>query len=304
MDRRPIVYSRELDRAVAEADPKDLIMSNLDQATRVALWFWRTQSKAIPLEELQAECLLTLVEVVREGRTDEIRNFKKYVMQAMHRALFTMVQEQSGAGIHQGKFQDVGRLRKIENVDAMTDAEICQELGWEQRRLRSTRQALAVLSGQVTLDQPVGDDEEQTIKDIIPDPEPGPEETVLDKLEKEEARRELVEAISELTPAMQRAVSLRFGVPVPGLEKMALRDVVALSHNRSITSRGIRELRKGALGGGVVPSGSGSPFGGIRGGDGPAGGTRESVALEKWRRYSSDPSKWPPALQSTGAVGY
>lgn len=302
-ERQPIVFSRELDRAVTEADPDDLIMNNLDLATRVALWFWRRKTKEVPLEELQAQALLTLVEVVQGGKLDDIKDFKKYVMQAMYRNLFGMVQRESGMRIPQNRFRDVDDLRKIEDADRMTDAEVCAALGWTQRRLNSTRRALVSLSGHVSLGLPINDEGDLTLGDILPDSTPGPEEAFLNKLEKEEAREEIRAALAGFSPAIQRALSFRFGIPVPGLEKIALRELVALANNRSITSRGIQKLRKEVLGDGVVPSSAGSPFDGIHGGNGSRGGTRKSVAFEKWRYYSKNPAKWLPALKPAGSMG-
>ncbi len=65
----------------------------------------------------------------------------------------------------------------------MTDAEICKQLGWEQRRLDSTRKALAAIEGPISYDRIDRPKDEKPFVHSIPDPDFCTEDIVLNAME-------------------------------------------------------------------------------------------------------------------------
>ncbi len=78
--RAAIEFSREIDEEAKKADPGDLIAINMPMAMRLARWYYN-KIHFIPLEDLQGEALLALVEAARRrGNEMNPEDFEKYAL--------------------------------------------------------------------------------------------------------------------------------------------------------------------------------------------------------------------------------
>ena len=114
--------------------------------------------------------------------------------------------------------------------------ELANDLGWSTsavEQLRSQRQ------GTVSLDSPVGEDEESTLQDFIQDASPwSPDELALRHL----AREHVLAAVQELAPRLRLILELRFGL----LDDRP-RTLEEVGEELGLTRERIRQLEQQAL---------------------------------------------------------
>lgn len=187
-----------------------------------------------------------------------------------------------------------------------TDAEVAAELGWPVEKVRLLRRLLEAPEA-LPLDAVVpGDDSgEDTFLDTLPDPTVDVEAEVTERLVAEQERAALARAIDELPPLMRAALSLRAGIPVPGVDRLTVNDVLRVAADLpSHTAKALRKLREEYADGlrpyrpepaGVVGDDRGhlEHFG--RAPAPPDEAARQHRAEDVWRRLAGS-GQLPPAL--------
>ncbi len=123
-----------------------------------------------------------------------------------------------------------------------TDDELAAELGTTPERVTETRLAARLPS---SIDQPVGEDEETRVADLVMDQaDPGPEAVTQERILKQEAERTINNA---LTPREKLVLQLRFGLGdghVYPLERIGEQLGLTRERVRQIEAQALRKLRE------------------------------------------------------------
>jgi RNA polymerase primary sigma factor len=123
-----------------------------------------------------------------------------------------------------------------------TDAEIGRELGIDPARVQELRRAAR---RPASLDQPLGEDEEATLTDLVVDrSDRGPEAAIEERSLEQEARRALAEALTERE---QLVVRLRFGLGDGSGDGHGY-PLAKIGERLGLTRERVRQIEKEALG--------------------------------------------------------
>lgn len=296
-------FIRAAKAEAVRAAEDDLVTRYLPVAIDVALHYKYTD---VDLGDLLGVANLALVEAARtypESRAKkEGMSFGAYAATTIHWAVRRAIWDHYClVRIPESIRPEVKALRDAAGgKPEMTDEEVFATFGWSSRKLYSVRQALRAMKRSLSLDEPIRDEDGATRGELLPSPAPDPATCVAEEIDERADRRWLISTVQSLPPMVRAGVSLRFGLPVPGLERLALRDVIRVGLNMALASHGaaqLREVRRREFGDvpAVVRGNEGSTFGEHQSRTAATGKGSGHRAFEMWQRYSSGP--WsPPAL--------
>jgi RNA polymerase primary sigma factor len=232
----------ELAQAIERGDlraKERLINSNLRLVVANAK---RYQGQGLPLLDLIQEGILGLIRASEKFDWRRGYKFSTYatfwIKQAIQRGL-----DQRGRTIRlptelaqmERRVARVGRELAARLGRDPTDEEIAAEAGISTEELDRLQEATRSL---ISLDRPVGEEEETELGELLPSARPGPEEEVTLTLEEETLRR----AIARLPEPERTVVGLRYGIN--GDEPTTIRDA---GRRLGIPGKQVTELEQRAL---------------------------------------------------------
>lgn len=239
IDKNRLVVTRKVYTEKAQELKSKFIRSNLRLVVSIAK---RHLGRGLPLTDLVQEGNLGLIRAVEKFDHSKGFKFSTYaawwIQQALTRAIAektrtikvpVYVLEQSGK-VFRAKYalhEELGRKPYPE--------EIADKSGLSREIVQ------AVLDGTdsvLSLDNPVGDDNEKTYVDLMPDTREGQEEAVSDN----RVRTLIDESLSTLTPKEEEIVRMRYGL---GEDKVYTLDEIGSKFG--VTRERIRQIEKAAL---------------------------------------------------------
>ena len=125
---------------------------------------------------------------------------------------------------------------RLRDEEGLTAEEIAAQLEMEPARVR---ELLQLAQEPVSLETPVGEEEDAHLEDFIQDEEAG---VPVDEAGRELLRRELANVLKSLTPREERVLTLRFG-----LEDGQARTLEELGKEFNVTRERIRQIEAKAL---------------------------------------------------------
>ena len=305
-----------------QAGPDDYVNKYMFLALWLAKSYQLQAEKAgIDLEDLQGEALLALVSASKNFATSKAKErgipFKAYMTTAVKYALLDMLQKAPLAHmpsriVHEdvrALKQAAAALQSKTEGEYIADERLAKELGWSLEKVQTYQKYSRALMNYVEFQRPVaGLEKESSFGEMLPDDTDVAEKAV-EKVLLEEEREWLTKATAELPLLARAAVTLTFGLAMPGdVPGPTVGDIIKVALNQSASaSRGLRNLRRvrnddkgdmpelGKQNTSVRFSGRKSP-------KAVAGKKEQRMALDFWQRCNSDPAKRPPALTG-GAVG-
>lgn len=187
-----------------------LISANLRLVASIAR---RYQGRGLPLEDLVQEGTIGLVHAVDRFRHEKGFRFSTYAIWWIRQAITHAIAEQGRMirlPVH--VMEAITRVRKTRESlrerlgRTPTEAELAQEMGISEDHLATLqRGAMEPLS----LDTPVGEEEDSRLADLIPDLDDGdPAVRVMQGA----LRERLLTALKMLTPREQEVIMLRYGL--------------------------------------------------------------------------------------------
>jgi RNA polymerase primary sigma factor len=204
----------------------------------------RYQNYGMPLLDLIQEGNIGLMRAVREFDYRRGFRFSTYATYWIRQHILRTLAEQSRLVRLPSYLNDriLHMKRESERLQQQlgrppTDAELGQALNISPERVQELRR---VSRGTVSLETPVGDDEESALGDVLPDPgSVSPEESTIQSMDAAEVRRRL-----EDLPARERELlELRFGLS--GDEPMSLAEI---GQRMGVSRERARQLEVQALG--------------------------------------------------------
>ncbi len=233
-----VELAKRVERGDLEAKER-MVNSNLRLVISVAR---RYQGQGLSLGDLIQEGMLGLIRAVE--KFDWRRGFKfstygtLWIQQSMQRGL-----QNSGRTIripvHVGQ-----RERKVKRVERELAAKLSRDPSDEEIAIATelpedqVREARELTRNLASLDQPVGEDGETALGDLLPSDRPQPDQEVGDALGEEQVR----DVVERLPEQERNVLKLRFGLA--GREPRSLREAGA---ELGITAERARQLEERAL---------------------------------------------------------
>ncbi|WP_297445732.1 RNA polymerase sigma factor RpoD/SigA [Desulfurobacterium sp.] len=227
---------------------KKLVESNLRFVVSVAKKYLGC---GLPLHDLIAEGILGLIEAARRFDPDKGVKFISYAVWWIRQSIMQALAQQTGAvkipvkqAVLVNKItRSYGELLKKLGREPTTE-ELADYLGMEARDIE---RLLTVCQVPLSLDTPVGDEEDTTFKDFLKGE--GTAE-VEEKVVQEELKHSIEEMLEQLTPQEKRIIILRFGLD--GNEPKTLREIgeklgISRERVRQLETRAKKKMKEYAL---------------------------------------------------------
>ncbi|WP_456397645.1 sigma-70 family RNA polymerase sigma factor [Desulfurobacterium sp.] len=227
---------------------KKLVESNLRFVVSVAKKYLGC---GLPLHDLIAEGILGLIEAARRFDPDKGVKFISYAVWWIRQSIMQALAQQTGAvkipvkqAVLVNKItRSYGELLKKLGREPTTE-ELADYLGMEAKDIE---RLLTVCQVPLSLDTPVGDEEDTTFKDFLKGE--GTAE-VEEKVVQEELRHSIKEMLEQLTPQEKRIIIMRFGLD--GNDPKTLREIgeklgISRERVRQLETRAKKKMREYAL---------------------------------------------------------
>ncbi|WP_457567385.1 sigma-70 family RNA polymerase sigma factor [Desulfurobacterium sp.] len=240
-------YARRAKEGDQEA-LKKLVESNLRFVVSVAKKYLGC---GLPLHDLIAEGILGLIEAARRFDPDKGVKFISYAVWWIRQSIMQALAQQTGAvkipvkqAVLVNKItRSYGELLKKLGREPTTE-ELADYLGMEAKDIE---RLLTVCQVPLSLDTPVGDEEDTTFKDFLKGE--GTAE-VEEKVVQEELKHSIEEMLEQLTPQEKRIIIMRFGLD--GNDPKTLREIgeklgISRERVRQLETRAKKKMKEYAL---------------------------------------------------------
>lgn len=227
---------------------KKLVESNLRFVVSVAKKYLGC---GLPLHDLIAEGILGLIEAARRFDPDKGVKFISYAVWWIRQSIMQALAQQTGAvkipvkqAVLVNKItRSYGELLKKLGREPTTE-ELAEYVGMDAREIE---RLLTVCQVPLSLDTPIGDEEDTTFKDFLKGE--GTAE-VEEKVVREELKQSIQEMLEQLTPQEKKIIIMRFGLD--GNEPKTLREIgellgISRERVRQLETRAKKKMREYAL---------------------------------------------------------
>jgi RNA polymerase primary sigma factor len=227
---------------------KKLVESNLRFVVSVAKKYLGC---GLPLHDLIAEGILGLIEAARRFDPDKGVKFISYAVWWIRQSIMQALAQQTGAvkipvkqAVLVNKItRSYGELLKKLGREP-TIEELAQHVGMEPKEVE---RLLSICQVPLSLDTPIGDEEDTTFKDFLKGE--GTAE-VEEKVVQEELKQSIQEMLEQLTPQEKKIIIMRFGLD--GNEPKTLREIgeklgISRERVRQLETRAKKKMREYAL---------------------------------------------------------
>jgi len=227
---------------------KKLVESNLRFVVSVAKKYLGC---GLPLHDLIAEGILGLIEAARRFDPDKGVKFISYAVWWIRQSIMQALAQQTGAvkipvkqAVLVNKItRSYGELLKKLGREPTTE-ELAEYVGMDAKEIE---RLLTVCQVPLSLDTPIGDEEDTTFKDFLKGE--GTAE-VEEKVVKEELKQSIQEMLEQLTPQEKKIIIMRFGLD--GNEPKTLREIgellgISRERVRQLETRAKKKMREYAL---------------------------------------------------------
>jgi len=227
---------------------KKLVESNLRFVVSVAKKYLGC---GLPLHDLIAEGILGLIEAARRFDPDKGVKFISYAVWWIRQSIMQALAQQTGAvkipvkqAVLVNKItRSYGELLKELGREPTTE-ELAQHVGMEPKEVE---RLLSICQVPLSLDTPIGDEEDTTFKDFLKGE--GTAE-VEEKVVQEELKQRIQEMLEQLTPQEKKIIVMRFGLN--GNEPKTLREIgeklgISRERVRQLETRAKKKMREYAM---------------------------------------------------------
>ncbi|TCK05240.1 sigma-70 family RNA polymerase sigma factor [Phorcysia thermohydrogeniphila] len=227
---------------------KKLVESNLRFVVSVAKKYLGC---GLPLHDLIAEGILGLIEAARRFDPDKGVKFISYAVWWIRQSIMQALAQQTGAvkipvkqAVLVNKItRSYGELLKKLGREPTTE-ELAEYVGMDAKEIE---RLLTVCQVPLSLDTPIGDEEDTTFKDFLKGE--GTAE-VEEKVVQEELKQSIQEMLEQLTPQEKKIIIMRFGLD--GNEPKTLREIgellgISRERVRQLETRAKKKMKEYAL---------------------------------------------------------
>lgn len=220
---------------------EQLITANLRLVIHTAkkyVSYGNQKSHNLSLSDLAQEGSIGLIKAV-EKFDPERGKLSTYATWWIRQTIFRAIANQGGTirvPIHM--WEQITHLTKKENELRLqfkrepTSEELAEELGITLERVRNIKKTRELEP--FSLERPIGEDQETTLKDFLSDPDPSVEEQV----EQKQLKENLSILLKSLTPREQKVIKDRFGLNGSGRPKT----LEEMGQELGITREGVRQI--------------------------------------------------------------
>jgi RNA polymerase primary sigma factor len=227
---------------------KKLVESNLRFVVSVAKKYIGC---GLPLHDLIAEGILGLIEAARRFDPDKGVKFISYAVWWIRQSIMQALAQQTGA------VRIPVKQAVLVNKITRSYGELLKKLGREptmeelaeylEMDVKEIERLLSICQVPLSLDTPVGDEEDTTFKDFLKGE--GTAE-VEERVVKEELKKSIQELLEQLTPQEKKIIIMRFGLD--GNEPKTLREIgeklgISRERVRQLENRAKKKMREYAL---------------------------------------------------------
>ncbi len=227
---------------------KKLVESNLRFVVSVAKKYLGC---GLPLHDLIAEGILGLIEAARRFDPDKGVKFISYAVWWIRQSIMQALAQHTGAvkipvkqAVLVNKItRSYGELLKKLGREPTTE-ELAEFVGMDPKDIE---RLLSICQVPLSLDTPIGDEEDTTFKDFLKGE--GTAE-VEEKVVQEELKQSIQEMLEQLTPQEKKIIIMRFGLD--GNEPKTLREIgeklgISRERVRQLETRAKKKMREYAL---------------------------------------------------------
>ncbi len=227
---------------------KKLVESNLRFVVSVAKKYLGC---GLPLHDLIAEGILGLIEAARRFDPDKGVKFISYAVWWIRQSIMQALAQQTGAvkipvkqAVLVNKItRSYGELLKKLGREPTTE-ELAEYVGMDPKEIE---RLLSICQVPLSLDTPIGDEEDTTFKDFLKGE--GTAE-VEEKVVQEELKQSIQEMLEQLTPQEKKIIIMRFGLD--GSEPKTLREIgeklgISRERVRQLETRAKKKMKEYAL---------------------------------------------------------